>query len=249
LNSCAAAEVIVNPVARYVFKVPQKDSQAVTWIYRTMKQNGITRIAILSSNDGFGDAGRKQLETMAKPEGIEILGRRVYDKQATDLTDILTKVKSREGVQAVVNGLSCRLSLSSPRTCASSGCRCRCSKATVFGNRKYVEQAGRPPEGILFPASRLLVVNELPPPIRRRNVWRLQAGIRKRLSRGCPVPSAATPMTPHGRLCKASNAAGSPNREKGAMRSKTSRLRRHCRRVQLFGGRSHRPRLDRLSRC
>ena len=40
LLSCAAAETIVNPVARYVFKVPQKDSQAVLWIYRTMKRKG-----------------------------------------------------------------------------------------------------------------------------------------------------------------------------------------------------------------
>src|SRR5512137_1272392 len=54
LVSCAAAETIVNPVAKYVFKVPQKDSQAVTWIYRTMKEKGITNIAIVSSTDGFG---------------------------------------------------------------------------------------------------------------------------------------------------------------------------------------------------
>lgn len=38
LVSCAAAEVIVNPVAKYVFKVPQKDSQAVLWIFRTAKE-------------------------------------------------------------------------------------------------------------------------------------------------------------------------------------------------------------------
>ena len=62
LVSCAAAETIVNPVAKYVFKVPQKDSQAVAWIYRTMKEKGITKIAILSSTDGFGAAGKKQLE-------------------------------------------------------------------------------------------------------------------------------------------------------------------------------------------
>jgi len=35
LVSCAAAETIVNPLAKYVFKTPQKDSQAVTWIYKT----------------------------------------------------------------------------------------------------------------------------------------------------------------------------------------------------------------------
>ncbi len=93
LVSCAAAEIIVNPVAKYVFKTPQKDSQAVTWIYRTMKDKGITKIAVLTSNDGFGVAGKKQLEDLAKTEGIEILANEVYDKQATDLTDVLTKVK------------------------------------------------------------------------------------------------------------------------------------------------------------
>jgi len=33
LMSCAAAEVIVNPVAKYVFKTPQKDSYAVIKIF------------------------------------------------------------------------------------------------------------------------------------------------------------------------------------------------------------------------
>ena len=40
LVSCAAADAIVNPLAKYVFKTPQKDSQAATWIYRTMKAQG-----------------------------------------------------------------------------------------------------------------------------------------------------------------------------------------------------------------
>ena len=75
LISCAAAETIVNPVAKYVFKVPQKDSQAVTWIYRTMKDKGITNIAILSSTDGFGAAGKKQLEAAAPAEGIDDPGQ------------------------------------------------------------------------------------------------------------------------------------------------------------------------------
>ena len=103
LVSCAAAEVIVNPVAKHVFKTPQKDSQAVLWIFRTTKDKGITRLAVLSSNDGFGAAGKKQMEDLAKQEGMEVLLSEVYDKQATDLTDILTKVKAKPAVQAVVN--------------------------------------------------------------------------------------------------------------------------------------------------
>jgi branched-chain amino acid transport system substrate-binding protein len=162
LISCAAAEVIVNPVARYVFKTPQKDSQAVTWIYRTMKDQGITRIAVLTGNDGFGAAGKKQLEDLAKPEGLEILANEVYDKQATDLTDILTKVKGTPGVQAVVNWSIVPAQSIVAKNMKQLGLNVPLFQSHGFGNRKYVEQAGLAAEGTLFPAGRLLIVDELP---------------------------------------------------------------------------------------
>jgi branched-chain amino acid transport system substrate-binding protein len=162
LLSCAAAEVIVNPVAKHVFKVPQKDSQAVLWIYRTMKEKGITKIAILSSNDGFGNAGKKQLEEIAKTEGIDILANEVYDKAATDLTDILTKVKAASGVQAVVNWSIVPAQSIVAKNMKQLGLNMPLFQSHGFGNRKYVEQAGVAAEGILFPAGRLLVVDELP---------------------------------------------------------------------------------------
>src|SRR5215208_6310031 len=37
LLSCAAAQVIVNPLAKYVFKTPQDDASAVTRIFAQMK--------------------------------------------------------------------------------------------------------------------------------------------------------------------------------------------------------------------
>jgi branched-chain amino acid transport system substrate-binding protein len=142
--------------------VPQKDSQAVTWIYRTMKQQGIKRIAVLSSNDGFGGAGKKQLEDLAKAEGIEILADEVYDKQATDLTDLLTKIKSKPGVQAVVNWSIVPAQSIVAKNMKQLGLDVPLFQSHGFGNRKYVEQAGAAAEGALFPASRLLVVDELP---------------------------------------------------------------------------------------
>jgi branched-chain amino acid transport system substrate-binding protein len=162
LVSCAAAETIVNPVAKYVFKVPQKDSQAVTWIYRTMKEKGISKIAILSSTDGFGAAGKKQLETAASAEGIEVLANEVYDKQATDLTDVLTKVKSKPGVQAVVNWSIVPAQSIVAKNMKQLGLDVPLFQSHGFGNLKYVQQAGAAAEGTLFPAGRLLIVEELP---------------------------------------------------------------------------------------
>ena len=162
LVSCAAADAIVNPLAKYVFKTPQKDSQAATWIYRTMKEKGITKIAVLTGNDGFGASGKKQLEELAKTEGIEIVANEVYDKQATDLTDILTKVKSTPGVQAVVNWSIVPAQSIVAKNMKQLGMNIPLFQSHGFGNPKYVEQAGVAAEGILFPAGRLLVVDELP---------------------------------------------------------------------------------------
>jgi branched-chain amino acid transport system substrate-binding protein len=162
LVSCAAAEVIVNPIARYVFKTPQKDSQAVNWIYRTMKEKGISKIAILTSNDGFGVAGKKQLEDLARGEGIEVLASEVYDKQATDLTDILTKVKGTAGVQALVNWSIVPAQSIVAKNMRQIGLGVPLFQSHGFGNPRYVEQAGAAAEGILFPAGRLLIVDELP---------------------------------------------------------------------------------------
>jgi len=161
LVSCAAAEVIVNPVAKYVFKTPQKDSQAVTWIYQTMKDMGISKIAVLSGNTGFGQAGKKQLETMAPDFGINIAVNEVYDKGATDLTDILTKVKAGE-VQAVVNWSIVPAQSIVAKNMKQIGMDAPLFQSHGFGNLKYVEQAGEAAEGILFPCGRLLAIDVLP---------------------------------------------------------------------------------------
>ncbi len=162
LVSCAAAEVIVNPVAKYVFKTPQKDSQAVIWIFRAAKGKGITRLAVLSSNDGFGAAGKKQIEDLAKQEGMEVLASEVYDKAATDLTDILTKVKANTEVQAVVNWSIVPAQSIVAKNMRQLGMTMPLFQSHGFGNLRYVQQAGVAAEGILFPAGRLLVVNDLP---------------------------------------------------------------------------------------
>ena len=162
LISCAAAEVIVNPVAKYVFKTPQKDSQAVTWIFNTMKDKGIKKIAVLSSMDGFGDAGKKQVLDMAPAAGIEIAIAESYDSKATDLTDVLTKVKSTPGVQAVVNWTITPAQSIICKNMKQMKFNVPLFQSHGFGNPRYVEQAGVAAEGVLFPAGRLLVVDELP---------------------------------------------------------------------------------------
>jgi len=161
LISCAAAEVIVNPVAKYVFKTPQKDSQAATWIFDAMKAKGLTKAGLVTDNTGFGSACKKQVEELAPKAGIQIVISEVYDKAATDLSDILTKVKAKD-VQAVINWSIVPAQSIVAKNMKQLGMDMQLFQSHGFGNIKYVEQAGAAAEGILFPAGRLLVVGELP---------------------------------------------------------------------------------------
>jgi len=162
LISCAAAEVIVNPVAKYVFKTPQKDSDAVKKIYGTMKDLGINKIAVLTGNTGFGNAGKGQLESIAPEFGIEILASEVYDKKATDLSAVVAKLMANKDIQAVVNWSIVPAQGILAKNMRQAGWDVPLFQSHGFGNIKYVQAGGAAAEGIIFPAGRLLIANDLP---------------------------------------------------------------------------------------
>ncbi len=160
LLSCAAAETIVNPMASYVFKTPQKDSDAARRIFQTMKDMGITKIGVVTSSDGFGIAGGKQLETLKGEYGMTIAASEVYDPKETDLTGILTKVKGAE-VQAVVNWSIVPAQSLVAKNMKQIGFNVPLFQSHGFGNIKYVQAGGEAANGTIFPCGRLLVAEGL----------------------------------------------------------------------------------------
>jgi branched-chain amino acid transport system substrate-binding protein len=161
LLSCAAAEAIVNPLARWVFKTPQKDSHAIVRIFGQMKKMGVTRIGVLSSNTGFGKAGKDQIAKIAPEHGIQILVDEVYDKAATDLTAEVTKLKAA-GVQAILNWSIEPAQSIVIKNARQIGLAVPIFQSHGFGNVQYVKAAGAAAEGVIFPAGRILVADKLP---------------------------------------------------------------------------------------
>jgi branched-chain amino acid transport system substrate-binding protein len=161
LLSCAANAGIVSPVAKWVFKTPQMDSFAVQRIFDTMKGLGITRIGVVTSNSGFGQGGKGVLLKMAPDNGITVVAAEEYDKDATDLTAVLTKVKG-QNVQAVVNWSTEPAQAIVAKNMAQLGFTVPLFQSHGFGNISYVQAAGKAAEGIIFPCGRLLVADTLP---------------------------------------------------------------------------------------
>jgi len=160
LLSCAAAEQIVNPVAKYVFKTPQMDKDAVIRIFQVMKKKGITKIGVLSSNTGFGKAGKGQIEKLATEHGITIVANEVYDSKATDLTAEVTKIKAAN-VEALMNWSIEPAQAIVIKNARQMGMTVPIFQSHGFGNIKYVQAAGAAAEGVIFPAGRLLVADTL----------------------------------------------------------------------------------------
>ncbi len=161
LVSCAAAETIVNPMASYVFKTPQKDSDAARRIFQVVKDKGITKVGVITSNDGFGVAGGKQLAALAPEFGITIAISEAYAKEATDLTDVLNKLKGAD-VKAVINW-----SIVPAQSLVAKNMRQIQFDVPLFqshgyGNIKYVQAGGEAANGTIFPCGRLLVADVLP---------------------------------------------------------------------------------------
>lgn len=161
LLSCAAAEVIVNPVARWVFKTAQKDSHAAAMIFQEIRRRGLTRVAVLTSNTGFGKAGKEQLERLAPEHGLQVVASETYDKAATDLTAEVTKVKAA-GAQALVNWSIEPAQAIVLKNARQLGLGIPIFQSHGFGNVQYVRAAGAAADGVVFPMGRVVVAEALP---------------------------------------------------------------------------------------
>ncbi|OGR16025.1 MAG: branched-chain amino acid ABC transporter substrate-binding protein [Desulfobacterales bacterium GWB2_56_26] len=162
LLSCAAAEVIVNPLASWVFKTPQNDSSAAIKIFMEMNKLGIEKIAVLVDNSGFGKAGKEQLVKIAPDYKIDIVEAEVYDAKATDLSAVVAKIKANPAVQGIVNWSIVPAQSIVVKNIRQAGWQVPIFQSHGFGNIKYVEAAGAAAEGVIFPASRLLMADQLP---------------------------------------------------------------------------------------
>jgi branched-chain amino acid transport system substrate-binding protein len=179
LISCAAALSIVTPKEemkwilsarglgvprkqnKWIFKTPQTDTSAVEAIYDHMKKKGISKIAIITITDGFGNSGRQELTRVAPAYGITLVADERYGPKDSDMTAQLTKIKGTDA-QAVVNW-----SVGPPQVIVTKNWKQLDMKIPLyqshgFGSKRNIELAGGAAEGVLCPLGRLVVAEKVP---------------------------------------------------------------------------------------
>ena len=159
--SCAAAEDIVKPVKKWVFKTPQSDADAVRRIYEKMKELKLAKAAIMSGTTGFGTAGREQLKKLASEYGITIVADETYGPKDTDMTAQLTKIKGTDA-QAIINWEIVPAQTTVMKNKKQLGITIPLFQSHGFGNIKYAQDAGDAAESVLFPCGLLFAADTLP---------------------------------------------------------------------------------------
>jgi len=161
--SCAAAIGIVEPVEEryWIFKTPQTDKEAITEIYTYLQGANVTDIAIVSDTSGFGAAGRDILLADAADYGITILDDQTFDSGDTSMLSQLTHISgtdaeavvcwSTDKESAIVAQDMQTLHMDIPLFCSHG-----------IANMAFIDAAGDAANGVIFPAGKLLIVDEVP---------------------------------------------------------------------------------------
>jgi len=161
LVSCAAAEKIVKPVSPWVYKTAQSDRLAVARILGHAKKQGYKKLAILTVSDGYGQAGREVLKEAIPAGGFELIADEVYGPKDTDMTAQLTNIKG-----AAPDAVICWGTNPGPAVVAKNrvqlGLKTPLYMSHGVASKKFIELAGEAAEGLLLPAGKLTVAEQLP---------------------------------------------------------------------------------------
>lgn len=161
LVSCAAARAITDPVKKFVFQVAPGDRDAVHRLYSYMQREGISKIATLTESSGFGIEGLKQLEALAPDYGIEIIAREEYADSDNDMTTQLTNIKGTEAQAVVCWGVGKAPALIA-RNMVQLGMQIPLFQSHGVANQRFIEAAGDAANGVIMPAAKLIVLDQLP---------------------------------------------------------------------------------------
>lgn len=161
LISCAAARTITDPIKEFVFQVAPGDRDAVYRIYSYMEGQDISKIALLTESSGYGEEGLKQLEAQAAEHGIEIVAREQYSDTDSDMTAQLTSIKGTDAQAVVCWGIGKAPALIA-RNMQQLAMEIPLFQSHGVASARFIEAAGDAANGVIMPAAKLIVLDQLP---------------------------------------------------------------------------------------
>ena len=161
LVSAAASVRISQPVKKWVFQTPQTDVMAVEKIVEYLEMRGYDRVGLITVSTGFGKSGKEALEKILPESGVQIVANEVFNPRPADL-----KAQIRNLQAAKPQAIICWDTNPGPATLARNmqemGVKIPLIMSHGVASKRFIELAGTAAEGIILPAGRLIVADQLP---------------------------------------------------------------------------------------
>ncbi|MCL6589941.1 MAG: ABC transporter substrate-binding protein [Firmicutes bacterium] len=156
----AAGIAITDPIKSFVFRVAPTDYIMAGKIFSYFAKHKITRIAVIYDSNAYGTSGRDQIRILAAKNKALIVAEESFASADTDMTVQLTKIRAAKP-QAII----CWGTNPGPAQVAK-GVKQLAIKTPLFmshgvANQAFLDQAGPAAEGVILPAVKLIIANEL----------------------------------------------------------------------------------------
>lgn len=168
--SLGGGTAIGDPVRKWTFKFPQSDRLAAEKVLADLKKRGLTKIALLSENVGFGKSGHDQTVKLAPQYGIEILIDEVYSPKDPDVTPQLTKIRGMAGVQALfIFGTGTGPAVAT-KNLKQLGLTLPVYQSHGVASKEFLRLVGTAADGTRLPAGAQAVAEQLPASDRQKAI-------------------------------------------------------------------------------
>lgn len=168
--SLGGGTAIGDPVRKWTFKFPQSDRLAAEKVLADLKKRGLTKIALLSENVGFGKSGHDQTLKLAPQYGVEILIDEVYSPKDPDVTPQLTKIRGTAGVQALfIFGTGTGPAVAT-KNLKQLGLTLPVYQSHGVASKEFLRLVGTAADGTRLPAGAQAVAEQLPASDRQKKV-------------------------------------------------------------------------------
>jgi len=158
--SLAGGRSIIEPVRKWVFKVPATDKMAAERVFAHIKSQALKKLAILSETSGFGKSGRAAAVEVAKNLGLEVVADESYGPKDTDMLAQLTNIRGSgaEAVYIIGTNPGTAIATKNFRQLSLSQALYHANGVT---SDEFIRLSGGAAEGVIAPSSPLSIVDQL----------------------------------------------------------------------------------------
>jgi ABC-type branched-subunit amino acid transport system substrate-binding protein len=244
LINFAGAVQAVSPVKKWNFKTPHTDLMACEKIFEDLQKRNLTKVALISG-PMLRQVDARSVHDRDRKYGIEVLHEETYQPRDSDMTPQLTNIKSKAGVQAVINPGFGQGPAIVTRNYRQLGITVPLYHGHGIGTKQFIDLATpAAAEGIRLPRQRCWSPKSSPITIRRRRSWSITKDLREQ-----DRPAGLNLRRPHVRWPDDPGRGDAARQERrqgqGARRNREDQgLHRHRRRGEHVADRPHGPRPD-----